>query len=801
MISSVFSLKEANYIPDELLSVEETKLIPDYYVESSTRFLLEMHRELSDCKKGYYKSILEADNEYIIQESFSDVLSKIKAIIKKILAYIDTLIKRFVTQIAKFVNSDKYIIKMKSTIDKFSDEDKFNINGYVFTFDDNIPATDTQELNLTEIRKVLVDLNDKPFEKKAVELAELISNVASDNQLDDIRGKILGVNYPVTDLNFNNEAFAVYRDGKGEESYLEFDREKIKKAYNDFTGYKDKIKSAKRMQGRLNSEYKNIENSIDGIIKAVMKLDGDSKLRNTQSGSSTDYRAELSAIIDKLINQIVNMLTKIANLHTIAIAAKLDALNAAIVQDRQVLYKAISLTQKKITNSRFMSESITTDYTKGITYRNYVNEKYFIDLEQHRFLQECLALSESNIPELQQINEDMKMDKGNKFDKFKQFIKTIFEKFMMKLNSFIQSDKSFLTKYKDIILNKKIPEYTLNNMPPYSLGIKNITNGSIPAKPDFKKLITETEDGVKKFIMPAYNGTDDFADFCKRFYLCNNQENKDRKSTDNDPELNIKAMYEFCLSAPSAINNIKKDQTSFEQEVKKIQAEVLKVSKESVKESFVEKLYYSNVLESYINEADGKPAQGGDSGSTPPPIPTAAQNNDNNNSGEAKGDAKINFTPSKDDKNDKPTDNKDIDKKVSSDKFDDNEAKKQAAENKDAEKSKVEETGKWYLSALQTVYAAKLTAFQQIYKEYMKILRYHVRTATGSMGDSSNFSEEDKKEIIKCMKDYDAAGDDDDKKTEAANRMIAIYKQRGMVIDAHDVQNLVSSNRANLQKQ
>ena len=59
MISSVFSLKEANYIPDELLSVEETKLIPDYYVESSTRFLLEMHRELSDCKKGYYKSILK----------------------------------------------------------------------------------------------------------------------------------------------------------------------------------------------------------------------------------------------------------------------------------------------------------------------------------------------------------------------------------------------------------------------------------------------------------------------------------------------------------------------------------------------------------------------------------------------------------------------------------------------------------------------------------------------------------------------------------------------------------------------
>ena len=83
----------------------------------------------------------------------------------------------------------------------------------------------------------------------------------------------------------------------------------------------------------------------------------------------------------------------------------------------------------------------------------------------------------------------------------------------------------------------------------------------------------------------------------------------------------------------------------------------------------------------------------------------------------------------------------------------------------------------------------------------MKILRYHVRTATGSMGDSSNFSEEDKKEIIKCMKDYDAAGNDDDKKTEAANRMIAIYKQRGMVIDAHDVQNLVNSNRSNLQKQ
>ena len=150
--------------------------------------------------------------------------------------------------------------------------------------------------------------------------------------------------------------------------------------------------------------------------------------------------------------------------------------------------------------------------------------------------------------------------------------------------------------------------------------------------------------------------------------------------------------------------------------------------------------------------------------------------------------------------NNKPSDNKDIDKKVGTNKIDDKEAQKQAKENEGAEKKKVEESGEWYLKALQIVYASKLTAFQKIYSEYMKILRYHVRTATGSLGDESNFTEDDKKEIIQCMKDYIAAGDDADKKNDAANRMIAIYKSRNVVIDAHDVQSIVNSNKAQLSK-
>lgn len=786
MISSVFALKESEFIPENLVSVKETKLEPGYYTNSTSKFLLEMHKELSDCKKNYYRSILESDgNQYIINESFNEVISKIKVIIKKIIAYVETLIKRFVTQLAKFVSSDKYIAKMKSELDKFTDKDKFDITGYVFTFNDNVPATDTQELNLNEIRKVLSDLNDKPFEQKAVQLTELISNVISDQKMDDIRARILGVDYPVTDLNFNNEAFAVYRDGKGEESYLEIKKADVQKSYKDFVGYKDKIKAAKRLQSRLTSEYKSIESSIDGIIKADMKLDGASTLNNTQSGSSTDYKKELSSILDKLINQIVSNLTKIANLHTLAIAAKLDALNDATVQDRKVLYTALNAVQKQIKNTKVLGECVSTDYTKDIEYRNYVTERYFIDLEQHRFINECLALSESNIPELKSINEDMKMDKDNKFEKFKQFIKTIFEKFMMKMESIFKEKQAFLAKYKDIILTKKIPEYELTNMPPYSLGIKNIKNGAIPVKPDFSKLISLDEEGVKKFIMPKYDGKGDFAEFCKRFFLCNNEENKDRKNTDEDPEVNMKSIYEFCISAPAAIKNIKKDRTDFENEAKKIQAEVLKVSKEPVKESFTGNLYYSSVLESYITEEDGQPAG------------TEIKDN-NTNTGNANDGAKINFTPSKEDNN-KPSENKDIDKKVSHDKIDsDKEAERQAKENQGAEKTKVEEAGSWYLKALQTVYSSKLTAFEKIYSEYMKILRHHVRTATGSLGDETKFTKDDKEEIIQCMKDYLNAGDDKDKRTNAANRMIRIYKSRDMVIDMHDVQNIVNSNKGQL---
>ena len=46
IVSSVFALKEATTIPDNLVNIPSTKIEEGYYFNSSLNFLLECHEEL-----------------------------------------------------------------------------------------------------------------------------------------------------------------------------------------------------------------------------------------------------------------------------------------------------------------------------------------------------------------------------------------------------------------------------------------------------------------------------------------------------------------------------------------------------------------------------------------------------------------------------------------------------------------------------------------------------------------------------------------------------------------------------------
>lgn len=800
MISSVFMLKGENVTNDTLNIVSVTKIEENYYTNSTLKFLLEAENELLDYKKEFYKTLLETDNPYIINESFNDVLDKIKKIIKKILAYIESIIKRFITQIAKFVGSDKYILKMKDHIRKFTDSDSFNVDGYYFTIKDTVPVVDIVGLDLSEFRDELRNIDSKNITAKLSKLAGLIAEISDESKMDDIRGQILNVNNPITETDFTNQVFAVFRDGKSDTSNLTIDREYVMNAISDYSEYKSKIKDVKAIQNRVSNKYKLLESQINDVVRTNIKIDGSSTIDVTIDSDkySTEYKANLKNLLDRLITAQANQISRIANLHVQAIAGKLDAYNALVIQDRNILYTALSKVQKNIKNTKVMEsldllpDESSHDYTLDNTSRDYVYEKYYMNLRQHRFIQECLCLAESRIPELETIQEDLKMDVKGKFQKLVEFLKQVYQKFLMKMNKFITTNDGFLKKYKDVILTKRVESYKLNNMPNYEAGIKNVTDHKVKSI-DMKTMLPESESKIQSMLLPAYKGDGDFTDFAKKYFLYNNEEPIPAET--DSSKLNMKDLYDFCVNAKGAINTLENDLKAFEQEANKVKTEILKVANKptttATSESFVpEKYYYSSVLEAYINEnekpKDEKPKE---------TSITPSNNGNNNNNNDGKEKSKIDLNVPKPD-HDNSNKNEELKKQVKND-TNGEDAKKQAEDNKNSDTKKVEETATWYLSALRTVCTAKITAFQKIYSEYMKILRYHVSQATGDMGSTSKFDENDVKEIEQAMKDY--LKGDDKAKDAAAQKIIDKYKSKNMVLDRHAVDNLISKNKAKLE--
>lgn len=772
MISSVFKLKETDIIPNKLAPMQQTGLEENYAMKETFDFLLECQNKLNQCRQEYYKTVLENDNPYLINESYNEILITIKNIIRKILAYIETLIKRFITQAAKYVKSDKYLYAMRKEIKKFPRGETFQISGYNFTINENIPAVDIHGLDLNNLRSELNKiLQDNDIESVIYSLIDLESDF-KESKMDEIRGEILNTS-PVEEKDFTNQIFAVFRDNASSESYIRIGHKEVMETLDEYFDINDKIKEVNALYYKIQSKYKELEKQVNEIAKLTTKVDGSSRFNNDSLDTEKEKIVKRNNALNDLITKLVDQIRRISTLHLQAVRGKLDAYAALLVQDRNILYKALNTVQSETRNTFVMNglKQESYDYTRDVYNESYLLEKEELILRQQRFVEECLALAESNIPELKVIREDLDLDVKNKFDKFKEIVEKIFAKFNEKIQSFFKTNKKFLEDNKDTILNKKVPEYTINNMPPYSLGIQNINNTNLPATADMSKLLPLTEVEIQKIILPKYDGNGDFAEFAKRFFLCDNKENEDRKSTDQ--EINMKDIYEFCAN-PEGVKIIANKVKTYASEVAKVKAEIVRSSVK--KESFEDlgAVYqYSSVLEMYINEADP-----GDTKKEPETTIEKNTNNQSSSDQNAKDGSKLNLDP---DKEDKKQDQNNTNNKE---------------ENKSSN-NKAKETGNWYLKNLNIALAAKMTAYQKIYSEYMGIIKHHVKLANGEGEETTN---KDDSQVRNAMKEYLDADSEDAKKSAIDKIISAMKAYNGKTIDAHDAVNLANKNKAALGK-
>jgi hypothetical protein len=315
-------------------------------------YLREMNTTYREANKEMYRAIYEADNFVAVNEAFSDFFQKIKDIIKSFIKYIKSLFERFITTLHRIVNSEKYLIKKEDVLKKFNSDHEFDYDGYEFTIEPNIPVCDALVEFNSEFVKLDLSQLGADNRKNKDKLKELYKNVKDEidgEKYDKLRGKVIGQpDRAIYQSDFSSELFELFRNNMDSTSIFTVDNAKVMECFRDMKDYKETEKNVKKTKKELENQYKQIEKQIDRMVSSERTAGGfkvksnDGAVGGTEATLDNDSMNQLNLYVKALTNQITEMST----IHSIAFSQKLDALKDKYVQDKRILYIALSKIEK-----------------------------------------------------------------------------------------------------------------------------------------------------------------------------------------------------------------------------------------------------------------------------------------------------------------------------------------------------------------------------------------------------------------------------------------------------------------------
>lgn len=783
-MSTILGANPLEFVTNEssLLDLNSVKISEEStYLSETLKFIQECNKEFDEANRGWYKAILESGNDQeVITESFRDFFIKVKDIIDKFIAYIKSLAERFITNIMSISKSDNYIKKHQADLKRFKDsKDQFDFEGYEFTFNPAVPVCEVQ----AEFTQEFIELKlsqDETLNAENVSVTmkniynELIKKLEN-GWYDEFRKTVLSTSKDISQSDFANECFSTFRNNSSDKENITVNSTYVDSAYARFTNYSDMKKDAEKIKTRITKEYEAVKKQILDISKTSytgkttttdVNLPGNQMQALTLNGDSMKY-------LDLYVKAKADQVQEMSNIHAIAFACKLDAMKASFVQDKTILYKALTKAQ------RVHSEANYTDYTKEFEYASFLMESLENQESMERYIQECCILSEGVdvFERIQALNENKISEK---FKKFSEWIKGLVAKFVEKLNAFAAKDTTYLEKYKDIILGKKFNANDKFNMPDYATGLKRIGTTAVPQfnYASQAQLLAGENGEFAKSIIKEYDPSkyDSFSAFCKEYFQ-GGAEARDYSGSEIGAQ--IRDMYNFCYDFKKIKDQITKDQNTLLGAARSAEDVLTKASRENEanrntaanntgtqQESYV----FSNVYITYFTEEETKD----------PLIKPAekAQQTTANTQGNSDADKKLsNNVNNITDKDNKVDNNND-------------EAKKVAA---DQEVKQITDNVNRYTDVCGSLLTAKLTAIEKIRSDYMKIIRYHVQNYVGKVDDRGdnrgtqatgtdyrNLSDEDKKKVQDAKKQYDSVKGD---QTKQSNVVKNIAKATGIPED------------------
>lgn len=319
-------------------------------------YLREMNIQYRDANRDMYRAIYEAQDLVAVNEAFSDFFQKIKEIIKSFLKYIRSLFERFITTLHRIVNSEKYLLKKEDVLKKFNSDHEFDYDGYEFTIEPHIPVCDAlAEFNQEFINLDFSELNGDQANNKSKlkEQYKRLKDEIDNDKYDKLRGRVIGKeDKSIYQSDFSSELFELFRNDCNSTSIFTVDNAKVMECLRDMKDYKEVEKNVKKTKKDLEHEYKQIEKQIDRLISSErtsggfkVKVNDTSVIRGSSNKDITlnnDAMNQLNLYMKALTNQITEMST----IHSIAFSQKLDALKDKYIQDKRILYIALSKIEK-----------------------------------------------------------------------------------------------------------------------------------------------------------------------------------------------------------------------------------------------------------------------------------------------------------------------------------------------------------------------------------------------------------------------------------------------------------------------
>ena len=394
------------------------------------------------------------------------------------------------------------------------------------------------------------------------------------------------------------------------------------------------------------------------------------------------------------------------------------------------------------------------DLVEDLSYSTYMIECVVESEKLRGFANLLIGVHEgASVEKLEFIQEGVTDKLQNIWDKFKGFLNKVWEKFKNYMFRLVDNDTEYLERYKDIILNRKPNDFTFN-MPNYKEGLKRMQTVMIKPFASEKNTVTQDEANThayKKSLIPGYNADDDWNKYCATYF-----EGGEDSIQYNLQDMNMTELYNYCHDWKSSIlPSITRDQTTLQNNVNEIEKEInslktapqqgdqtvhnssasmlkpeLRAYGEMVVDSFANRVFNEAITAAGSNGSGG--SSSGDSATQTRPSGAVTKGN---SSATGSSSGKVKSISSMTGEKDQQTH---LGNNTTGKIQKDNKGQIKTGTDTGHTSAQVDELSKkltGYNLACSGILTGKFTAAQNMYKDYMTLIKRHVSEQVGNKGD------------------------------------------------------------------